>query len=277
MSKQISQINRILKSELQVFIFRRRGEKLSIPFGILIAANTIILIRISKRILEDVNIVIILNSNRFLELKALSDHVSDKISEFVKLFNNALTLISERFSEQLIPEGQTRSDRLSLFIQSMGDTKGILDKFGKWIKANQEIALYIRAFLENLSKSSYKEDEFIPRIKLFVIPLFKDILKALDTLRKSAVEIEVFIPMVRKIAEGHNQTLHSIAELLEFVGYDGSEHSSDVEDFFDALTSNEPERADGLLEKIRENHEKLKLKISRTLGIDRDISLEEGI
>ena len=185
-------------------------------------------------------------------------------------------MISERFSNQLIPEGQTRDDRLNLFIQSMGNTEGVLDKFGKWIKANQEIAQYIRAFLENLSRSSYKEDDFVPRIKLFVIPLFKDILKALDTLQKFALEIEDFVPMIRKIAEGHTQILHSIAELLEFVGYKSSEHSSDVEDFFDALTSNEPEKADSLLEKIRENHERQKQKASKDIGVDRDVSLEEG-
>ncbi|MFX0096916.1 MAG: hypothetical protein ACFE7E_04065 [Candidatus Hodarchaeota archaeon] len=207
----------------------------------------------------------------------MGDDVSDKISEFVKIFNNALTLISERFSNQLIPKGQTRNARLSSFVQSMGDTEGAFDKFGKWIKANQEIAEYIRAFLENLSKSSNREDDFVPRIKLFVIPLFKDIIKALDTLKKFALEIGDLLPMVRRIVEGHDQTLHSVAELLEFVGYKPSEHSSDVEDFFEALTLNESEKADRLLEKIRENHEKLKQKAGRDLGIDRRIGLEQGI
>ncbi|MFX0089080.1 MAG: hypothetical protein ACFE7S_04210 [Candidatus Hodarchaeota archaeon] len=245
-------------------------------FGILIAISTIDLIRISKCILDDVNIVIILHSNCFLELKDLGDDVSGRISEFVQIFDDALTLISERFSNQLIPKGQTRNARLSSFIQSMGDTEGALDKFGKWIKANQEIAEYIRAFLENLSKSSNREDDFVPRIKLFVIPLFKDIIEALDTLQKFALEIGDLLPMVRRIVEGHDQTLHSIAELLEFVGYKSSEHSSDVEDFFEALTSNEPEKADSLLEKIRGNHEKLKQKVGKNFGVDRNISLEEG-
>lgn len=190
----------------------------------------------------------------------MGDGVNKRISEFIEIFNSALTLISERFSKQLIPKGRTRATRLANFIKVMGETERALDKFGRWIKANKEMAHCMKAFLETLNKSAYEQDEFIPRVRLFVMPLFKDIMKALDTSQKFASEIGGLLPTVRKIAEGHRSTVKSMAELLDFVGYNSSTHSSDVEDFFEAVTSNNHSKAEALLAKIGRNHEILRQK-----------------
>lgn len=233
--------------------------------------NFISLIKISKRILHDDNISIILQSNHLLELKDLGDSVARRISEFIEIFNSALTLISHSFPKQLIPLGKTRDSRLANFIKAMDETEGALDKFGRWIKANKEMAHCMKGFLESLSKSAYDKDEFMPRVKLFVIPIFKDIMKALDTSRNFASEIGDLLPTVKKIAEGHSSTVRSMKELLEFVGYNSSKHSSDVEDFFEAVTSNKRDRAEELLKKIGENYERLKQKANKSPGFSQDL------
>jgi len=196
----------------------------------------------------------------------MSDEQKSKVlAKFTEWFEEFSTYILRSFPDPLDPKEGTFTELLTMSIQKLTLVEKAMSVFIRWIRARKDAYSSAKSFADTLRRVSREKSDFSTKITLFVIPLFSEMLKAVDVDLKYNSKVKPFLPTISKISEGSSAGRQRL-EGLRVLGVNPRGFASHVEDYFGAVADGRLDEASKIFEGIRANFENLKQNLKKSRG-----------
>ncbi|MFX1486608.1 MAG: hypothetical protein ACFFBS_05890 [Promethearchaeota archaeon] len=199
------------------------------------------------------------------------DLLIEKIAEFIDVFNDMLLLVLTKFPDPLINVGLSEAkvlateNLLNLFDLELALMKKALKTFQRWVEVRENVVNCAKSLLGNLCELTEKKSDLRLRIKLFILPLMEDLLRAISRDRELHSKIGPILPTISSSIERSKSMLQGVSAYFEFAGYNSEKSSLEIEEFFKAIMNRRLDVAEYLLGNMRKRFEKAKQRILGTL------------